>query len=435
MYDTAKRSLAFTVATGGLLLAGAGYTPVQAASGQGPAPDPAPGAGSAAQSTVQGSGGLLSGNTLQIPLNLGLNLCGNQVAAAAAEDTVHGTKCAETGGASAVSGTAHSGGVLSGNTLQVPVSIPVNLCGNQVVAAGEGNVAAGAKCATGGRASSGAHAASVTDRSGGLVSGNTFQAPVSVPIELCGNQAVVAGVENLVAGAHCSGGSRPGRESGGGATATSVTVRSGGALSGNTVQTPITVPVEICGNQVAVASVHDGVFGTVCEAPAGPGTAAKSVTIGSGGLVSGNTFAVPIDVPVDICNLQVAAVTKKLKDSDGVCVSGRMIPPAPLQGPPPPPPPFTPPTTPPTSPTTPPTSPTTPPVSPTTTVPTTPGTPPSPPVHPNAPLPPAPHSSAPTPPCTPVPATTGGAMAALGAGGAALASLSPRRRSRRKAKS
>ncbi|MEU9498662.1 chaplin [Streptomyces sp. NPDC048196] len=37
-----------------------------------------------------------------------------------------------TGGASAAGGAVNSPGVLSGNLIQVPISIPINLCGNTV---------------------------------------------------------------------------------------------------------------------------------------------------------------------------------------------------------------------------------------------------------------------------------------------------------------
>ncbi|MER7686720.1 chaplin [Streptomyces sp. NPDC097610] len=42
---------------------------------------------------------------------------------------------------------AHSPGVLSGNVLQVPIDIPVNLCGDTVDAAGLLNPAFGDRCA------------------------------------------------------------------------------------------------------------------------------------------------------------------------------------------------------------------------------------------------------------------------------------------------
>jgi hypothetical protein len=495
MYDTAKRSLAFTVATGGLLLAGTGFTPVQAATGQGQAPEPAsaqagqgaaallsphaastpinvriappqaapvqpmaaPQAGSAAQSTVKSSGGLLSGNSIQAPLNLGLNLCGNQAVAAAVNDRVGGVGCADAGsGASAVSGTSHSGGVGSGNTVQVPVNVPINACGNQAVVAGLLNTVEGVKCSSGGAGapgSTGASATSVTDRSGGAVSGNTVQVPVNVPINACGNQAVVGGLHNLVWGTECSNGSAEGSGSNG-ASATSVTVHSGGAVSGNSVQAPVNVPVNLCGNQVVVGGLRNTVAGELCRTTTGTGTSSTSatidsggvgagnsvhtpisvpvnacgnqveaaavgnrdlgvlceetgpatdtvtsVTVNSGGAGSGNTVNTPIHVPANVCGNQVGAAALKLDDGDAACGNGSMMsPPPPPPSMPCPPPPTTP--CPPSSP--PPSGPTSPPPSgPTSPPPTSPTSPP--PTGPTSPPPSGPTSPPPSGPTSPPP--------------------------------
>ncbi|WTU53230.1 chaplin [Streptomyces sp. NBC_00057] len=49
--------------------------------------------------------------------------------------------------AGAEGGAANSAGVLSGNVIQVPVHVPVNLCGNTVSVIGLLNPAAGNSCA------------------------------------------------------------------------------------------------------------------------------------------------------------------------------------------------------------------------------------------------------------------------------------------------
>jgi hypothetical protein len=64
------------------------------------------------------------------------------VAAAAVAGTA-GTAAADSG-AQAVA--AHSPGVLSGNALQVPVHVPVNVCGNTVDIVGLLNPAFGNQC-------------------------------------------------------------------------------------------------------------------------------------------------------------------------------------------------------------------------------------------------------------------------------------------------
>ncbi|MFB7471485.1 chaplin family protein [Kitasatospora sp. NPDC056184] len=43
-----------------------------------------------------------------------------------------GTTCINEGGASATGVVANSPGVLSGNQIQIPISIPINVCGNSL---------------------------------------------------------------------------------------------------------------------------------------------------------------------------------------------------------------------------------------------------------------------------------------------------------------
>ncbi|MFH8795886.1 chaplin [Streptomyces sp. NPDC017941] len=50
------------------------------------------------------------------------------------------------GGASAVAKVANSPGVLSGNAVQVPVNVGLNVCGNTIDVIGLLNPAAGNKC-------------------------------------------------------------------------------------------------------------------------------------------------------------------------------------------------------------------------------------------------------------------------------------------------
>jgi hypothetical protein len=376
MYDMAKRSLAFTVATGGLLLTGTGYAPADAAVGFGSFPGPAQaqgsavanqaspssvstpisvrgpenaaraqapaaapahvrvltpaapqgatGAGSSATSTVKHSAGILSGNTVQIPIDLGLNLCSNQADAVAAANNVAGSTCGGSlapggskSGSSATATVSHSGGILSGNTVQAPVNIPLNVCGNQAVAVGLKNTDKGGTCGdsagagpngaagTGG----GSSATAVTDHSGGILSGNIIQAPVNVPVNACGNQANVIAAKNKVSGSECSTGGT-GQGTGGGASATAVTMNSGGIGSGLTVQTPIDVPVNACGNQATVIGAANKTGGADCVASGGTASA-TSATINSGGIASGTSVQTPINVPVNACGNQATVIGVK----------------------------------------------------------------------------------------------------------------------------
>ncbi|MFE7172307.1 chaplin [Streptomyces sp. NPDC057616] len=112
-------------------------------------------------------------------------------------------------GASADGAAADSPGVISGNTVQVPVHVPVNVCGNTVNVVGLLNPAVGNSCtnsSTGGKhaaddsAAGGSTAQGGGKDSPGVVSGNTVQLPLHVPVNVSGNTANVVGVGNAATG-------------------------------------------------------------------------------------------------------------------------------------------------------------------------------------------------------------------------------------------
>ncbi|MCB5909932.1 chaplin [Streptomyces pinistramenti] len=124
--------------------------------------------------------------------------------------------------AGAIGGAAHSPGVASGNSVQVPVHVPVNVCGNTVDVVGLLNPAFGNNCANGsggkhaspghhdqGGKNEGAHhggAAAVggAKDSPGVASGNSIQAPIDVPVNACGNSVDVVGLLNPAFGNNCA---------------------------------------------------------------------------------------------------------------------------------------------------------------------------------------------------------------------------------------
>jgi LPXTG-motif cell wall-anchored protein len=104
--------------------------------------------------------------------------------------------------------------------------------------------------------------ASATD-SPGVASGNSVQVPVHVPVNACGNTVNVIGALNPTFGNSCINGSgSQGRTSG--ATASGRTQGSPGVLSGNLVQAPVDVPVNACGNTVDVVALLNPAFGNRC---------------------------------------------------------------------------------------------------------------------------------------------------------------------------
>ncbi|NUR00876.1 MAG: chaplin [Streptomyces sp.] len=108
-------------------------------------------------------------------------------------------------GATADGASADSPGVISGNTVQLPVHVPVNVCGNTVNVVGLLNPAVGNSCSntsaggrhtTGGTSPGGSTAHGSGKDSPGVISGNTVQLPVHVPVNVSGNTADVVGVGN-----------------------------------------------------------------------------------------------------------------------------------------------------------------------------------------------------------------------------------------------
>ncbi|MBK3573444.1 chaplin [Streptomyces sp. MBT65] len=114
---------------------------------------------------------------------------------------------------------AGSPGAVSGNTLQLPVHVPVNVCGNTVNVVGILNPAAGNTCAdeSGGAKAGGAHRSGGKNHGGprggavaqggekdspGVLSGNGVELPIHLPVNVSGNSVNVVGIGNPTVGNH-----------------------------------------------------------------------------------------------------------------------------------------------------------------------------------------------------------------------------------------
>ncbi|MEU7700467.1 chaplin [Streptomyces sp. NPDC015492] len=163
-----------------------------------------------------------------------------------------------TGGAIALSaGAAHadagaqgaaagSPGVGSGNTVQLPVHVPVNVCGNTVSVVGLLNPAFGNGCA---------NRSAEQEPDGYGSEGGSHKDEPGTPRG--GEQA---------GGSHGGGSSN-----GGGSTAETHVAGSPGVLSGNGLQLPVDLPVNVSGNSVNVVGILNPVFGnTSVNGPSKP---------------------------------------------------------------------------------------------------------------------------------------------------------------------
>jgi hypothetical protein len=119
-------------------------------------------ADSQANGAAVDSPGVVSGNDVQVPVEVPLNLCGNTVDVVAALDPAFGNDCAardegaeddssygsgQDHDEDADGGTEGSPGVGSGNDVRVPVEVPLNVCGDSAGPAAVLDPAFGNSCA------------------------------------------------------------------------------------------------------------------------------------------------------------------------------------------------------------------------------------------------------------------------------------------------
>ncbi|MFI0482566.1 chaplin family protein [Actinomadura sp. 9N215] len=168
--------------------------------------------------------------------------------------------------------------IAGGNQVRVPISIPVDVCGNAIAIIG----LAKAQCKGGAKVSShresgdgweGSGYRSATgqeDRGSGwdlrhggggggmetsgnfsVLGGNQVYAPISIPIDVCGNAIAVLGL----AKAQCKGGASVERKGHG--DPKMKTSGNFSILGGNQVYAPISIPVNVCGNAIAVLGLAE----------------------------------------------------------------------------------------------------------------------------------------------------------------------------------
>ncbi|MWK35673.1 DUF320 domain-containing protein [Actinomadura sp. J1-007] len=237
--------------------------------------------------TTSGESGVLGGNQANLPVSAPVNACGNALGllGKAKAGCEGGATVDNNGGGQKTSGKH---GVAAGNQLNAPISAPVNACGNAIAILGDAkagceggaHVGPGGKHGHGGKhgkpagkhgkhggkgGKEGGTAGQLTDGTSGVLAGNQANAPISAPVNVCGNAAAVLG--KAVAG--CEGGAsvKNGGHTGGWQS-TSGTSSVGG---GNQANAPISIPIDVCGNAVGNAAAHcEGArpFATAVTGPA-----------------------------------------------------------------------------------------------------------------------------------------------------------------------
>ncbi|MER5636061.1 chaplin family protein [Kitasatospora sp. NPDC002227] len=180
MRQVAKRGILTAVATGSVLASTAGYAYANAD----------------AQGGAVNSPGVGSGNAVQAPVDIPVNACGNTVDAVGALNPAFGNSCANAvRSMPSVPGQGHPGHHHAGH-LPPPHSAPMQT-------GHTGGNAGGWQPGAGHLHPGGASAAGVAHGSPGVVAGNQVQAPVTVPVNACGNSVNLPGLLNPAFGNSC----------------------------------------------------------------------------------------------------------------------------------------------------------------------------------------------------------------------------------------
>ncbi|MEV0416861.1 chaplin family protein [Streptosporangium canum] len=269
---------------------------------------------------TSGDNSIGGGNQVNIPISLPIDISGNAVGVVgdASAASKGGASVENTGGNGIPGQTSGRGSVLGGNQVNAPITAPINACGNALSLFGsaEAGCKGGASVKNGG--GRGGAGGNRTSGDHSVLGGNQVVAPITAPINACGNSVAVFGA--AVAG--CKGGASVKNGGGRGGAGGNRTSGDHSVLGGNQVVAPITAPINICGNSVAIlgkafSGCKGGAEVTDGGRPGKPGKpgyrggrgghggwrpgSTGNDTDGRFGAGSGNQVIAPIAAPVNVC--------------------------------------------------------------------------------------------------------------------------------------
>ncbi|MEU8340903.1 chaplin family protein [Spirillospora sp. NPDC048832] len=228
---------------------------------------------------TSGNFGVLNGNQAVAPITAPVDVSGNSAGA------LLGASQARSEGGAKVSGARHAGAgdmhtsgdfsIGGGNQVFAPVTVPLSVCGNSLAIVGlsQAQCKGGASVSYGHRHGGGyrtaepaqgarggwdgggwggwhgpRHGSMKTSGDFSILGGNQVFAPITAPVSVCGNSAAVVGISQAQCkgGASVKGQSKPPKMH---------TSGNFSILGGNQVFAPITAPISVCGNSLAVVGV------------------------------------------------------------------------------------------------------------------------------------------------------------------------------------
>jgi ChpA-C len=253
--------------------------------------------------------GILNGAQLVAPVSVPVNIVGNAIGVAG-EASAAGFGVNRTEGGKVTQKSSHNNGIGNGLQAYLPVNVPINVVGNAVAVLGQadaagaginGRKAESASVTEGGMQNGHGWGDQVTGNNNGILNGTQIYAPVEVPINVCGNALSLIGQAS--AQALCANGH--GRtESGWGGH--QVTGNNNGILNGAQIYAPISLPVNLAGNSIAVLGQSNAAAAAHNESAHGDGL--DQTSKGNNGIGNGLQVAAPINAPINVCGNALSIV-------------------------------------------------------------------------------------------------------------------------------
>lgn len=167
-----------------------------------------------------------------------------------------------------------------------------------------------------GAGSVGIASAGTTSGNNSIGGGNQVSVPISIPVSICGNAVALLGG----AFAACEGGASVSHDSGDGSSAGPQTSGNESILGGNQVRVPVSVPVSVCGNAVNAPARCEGSASVQSAGRDSEGAGPR--TSGNESILGGNQVSVPVKVPVSICGNAVAVLGAAFAGCEGGAWTG-----------------------------------------------------------------------------------------------------------------
>jgi acetamidase/formamidase len=292
----------------------------------------APGAANADVRQSNGdNNGILNGTQIAVPVRVPVNIVGNSLGILGIADShAAGVNMTESGRGGQSNG--NNNGILNGTQAYLPVSVPVNIAGNSAAVLGAAQSNAVAVNGVRGRKAESAHkteggwwpgSGQSNGDNNGILNGTQIYAPIDVPINVCGNSlAILGGASSQALCANNVAVRAPRHSKKESARTTEGLWQSNGDNNGILNGTQLLAPISL---PVNLSGNAIGVLGVANTHAVSVNESAHGGPFGqsngdNNGILNGTQIGVPINVPINVCGNSLGILGAA--NSNAACVNG-----------------------------------------------------------------------------------------------------------------